>query len=111
MRIRRVSWRTFPDVLIAVTDEKQVKQHSEYVAAKSGDRFAAYLLVREFVSDSFLGQLRRLVFSASRAAVGGRRLGNLRVAAVHAEESTGRNPIAQALSLLVAGALSLRHEN
>ena len=111
MRIRRVSWRTFPDVLIAVTDERQVKQHSEYVAAKSGDGFAAYLLVREFVSDAFLGQLRRLVFSASRAATGGRRLGNLRVAAVHAEEATGRNQIAQVLSVLVASALSLRHEN
>ena len=110
MRVRRAPWQTFPDVLIATVEEKQVKTFSEYAAAKSGDGFAAYHLVSAFVRDEFLAKLRRTVFSPARAA-SGRKLGNLRVAAVHAEEATGRNQIAQALSSLIAAELSLRRES
>ena len=110
MRVRRAPWQTFPDVLIATVEERQVKTFVDYAAAKSGDGLAAYHLVGAFVGDEFLAKLRRMVFSPARA-VRGRRVRNVRVAAVHAEEATGRNQIAQALSSLIAAKLDLKRES
>jgi hypothetical protein len=93
----RAEWSGFPDVLIAVTDESRVKTDRDYLAAKSGDANAALRLVERFVNDGYINCVRTLVGESD----------NVCLTAVHAEESTGRNQIAQALAATLAERLSL----
>jgi hypothetical protein len=96
-KARRFAWDAFPDVAIATTDERSVKSHIEYVAAKSGDAAAAFRLVQDFVTPEYLAAVSRLLVGHER----------VRFSAVHAEESMGRNQIAQALASELAERLAL----
>ena len=97
----RRRWDEFPDVVIATTREIAVKQHAEYAAAKSGNALAAFRLVQTFVTNEYVERLRALASSGDFP----------RLTAVHAEEATGRNQIAQALAAEVAERLELRSDD
>lgn len=93
----RAEWGEFPDVVIALTDERRVKTDRDYLAAKSGDANAALSLVERFVDDDYVERVRSLVGGQPSVCL----------TAVHAEESAGRNQIAQALAVTLAERLSL----
>ena len=97
----RRRWDTFPDVVIATTQEIAVKQHPDYVAAKSGDAIAAFRLVQTFVTDDYVSRLRALAATGDFP----------RLTSVHAEEATGRNQIAQALAAELSERLELRSDD
>jgi len=93
MKPPRCPWGEFPDVLIH-TDESRVKQHSAYVAAKSGDAAAALELVRDVFCVSLPEQLRSVVGDSQPILV-----------SAHAYEREGVNAIPEVLADVMAGRL------
>ena len=55
----RTAWGDLPDVLIH-SPESSVKQHADYLAAKSGDAEAAKKLVNDTISNDHVEALRTL---------------------------------------------------
>jgi adenine/guanine phosphoribosyltransferase-like PRPP-binding protein len=96
-KAKREVWGAFPEVVIATTNERSVKSHPEYAAAKSGDATAAFRLVQDFITAEYLGAVTGLFAGCA----------HVRLTAVHAEESMGRNQIAQALAAELAERLAL----
>lgn len=83
----RTTWqKDFPDVVLhgRLGD---ATSHRDYEAAKSGDRDAAYRLVSDVLTKDAVDEIRGII-------------GNREVllAAVHAEEASGRNKIPQAMA-------------
>ena len=97
----RSDWSVpFPDVVICQTNESLVRKHSHYAPAKAGDAKAAEILVREFVTEDFYSRVRA-VYESDCFPI---------LLAVHAEEETGRNQIAIALSAFLIEKLDLTDE-
>jgi hypoxanthine-guanine phosphoribosyltransferase len=88
----RFPWFDFEDVVIANANEESVLNHTDYAAAKSGDDVAAERLVRDVVDEDYLVRFAKVLLRTSTVVL----------AAVHAEESTGRNQIAQAFAETLA---------
>lgn len=83
----RTTWqKDFPDVVLhaRLGDETS---HRDYEAAKSGDRDAAYRLVSDVLTKDAVDKIRNII---------GNR--DVLLAAVHAEEASGRNKIPQAMA-------------
>jgi len=94
MSVYRYPWHDFPSLWIHA-EERLVKTHPDYPAAKSGDPQAAFRLVRALVTEA----------SASGLASGLSGSQPILVAA-HAVESAGLNAIPQALALHLGEILS-----
>ncbi|EGI6490926.1 hypothetical protein ABN47_003108 [Salmonella enterica subsp. enterica serovar Hvittingfoss] len=83
----RTTWqKDFPDVVLHAR-LGDATSHRDYEAAKSGDRDAAYRLVSDVLTKDAVDKIRNII-------------GNREVllAAVHAEEASGRNKIPQAMA-------------
>ncbi len=89
-KVSRAPWGRFPGVVI-VAEEKFVKAHPSYMAAKTGDAASAKLLAAAFVDVRTLDALRVLA--------GGRRV---LFAPVHAIEAQGINRIPGVFAQLLA---------
>jgi hypothetical protein len=92
MKPIRTRWNGFPDVIIHAT-ESAVKQHQSYLAAKSGDSDAAFVLVQDTISPIAIQSLCSLISGKSPF-----------LASAHAFERAGVNAIPEAL----ADALSMQ---
>jgi hypothetical protein len=84
--IHRFPWHNFPDVWIHA-DEKEVRSHSDYQAAKTGDSQSAYRLVHAFLNLDIVHQIAEFAGSA-----------RITLASAHALERDGVNAIPEALS-------------
>lgn len=91
MKIIRYSWDEFPEVWIHA-QERPVKHHPDYSAAKSGDSDAAFRLVEEFASADVCGQLKNLFPCPT-------------LVSAHAIERNGLNAIPEALAEYLAACL------
>ncbi|HFJ3371295.1 TPA: LPD38 domain-containing protein [Salmonella enterica] len=83
----RTTWqKDFPDVVLHAR-LGDATAHRDYEAAKAGDKDAAYRLVSEILTKDAVDKIRNII-------------GNREVllAAVHAEEASGRNKIPQAMA-------------
>ncbi len=102
VRPKRFPWDDFPDVLI-LAGESEVKQHSQYAPAKSGDAAAAARLVQALVRADGIELARVLVARSckSNAPV---------LASAHAYEREGVNAIPAALAKLLSERLRLGFE-
>lgn len=83
----RTTWqKDFPDVVLHAR-LGDATAHRDYEAAKAGDKDAAYRLVSEILTKDAVDKIRNII-------------GNREVllAAVHAEEASGRNKIPQAIA-------------
>lgn len=89
----RYPWQDFPDVLIHAR-EREVKQHSRYTAAKSGDVSAAIALVLDTISSEMSSRLGAAF--ADKAPL---------LVPVMAEESAGTNPIPRVLAEVLGNLL------
>lgn len=94
----RTDWHNFPDVLIHA-EERAVKKHPDYPAAKAGDIGAAKRLVEASLSE-------QIVATADRALAGS----NALIASVHAHEADGINRIPAVLAEVLGERLGLRAE-
>lgn len=90
---QRVPWTAFPAVHIHC-EEKQVKFHPQYQAAKQGDANAAFHLVRETFDDGSIAILAAWKRNTRPILV-----------SVHAEEEMGLNAIPEVLSDTLAARL------
>ena len=86
----RSAWQTFPSVVL-LAGESDVKQHSEYAAAKSGNALAATNLVTSLVNEEGVAAVRSLIAKASQSR------GPILVSA-HAYECEGVNAIPTVLA-------------
>jgi len=93
VKVPRATWNGFPDVSIHAS-ESAVKQHSDYRAAKSGDRDAAKRLVSDTVSRQSIIDIDRLLENEKAILI-----------SVSAEESEGVNMIPEALAVVLARVL------
>lgn len=83
----RTSWqKDFPDVVLHAR-LGDATSHRDYEAAKAGDKDAAYRLVSEILTKDAVDKIRNII---------GHR--EVLLAAVHAEEASGRNKIPQAMA-------------
>lgn len=89
-KVPRARWDNFPDAVI-VAEERAVRNHPAYAAAKTGDVAAAKRLAAAFVEERVLEKLNRLL--AGREAL---------FAPVHAFEDQGINRIPAAFAELLA---------
>jgi len=94
-QVSRAPWGEFSDTVI-LADEKTVRSHASYAAAKTGDVSAAKFLAAAFVDQSALDALRGLL--QGRHAI---------LAPVHAIEDQGINRIPAALAELLGERLAL----
>ncbi len=88
----RKPWGAFPDVLISETNETEFRQHPRYADAKAGDRDAAYDLVMDYMTDSLMESLQKLVGSTVPVIV-----------AVHAVEGVSTNVIPEVFAGCLSG--------
>ena len=92
IRPLRTHWDRFSDLLIHA-DERGVKTHPDYPAAKAGDVDAALQLIRDSLNPALLHPLSQMGQGTKPVLI-----------SVHAEEETGRNAIPEVL----ADALAVR---
>jgi len=95
MKIPRVALTGMPDVAI-LAGEQQIKNDSDYAAAKAGNAVAAGQLVDRFISPQAIAQVKVLVGNARPILL-----------PVHALEVTGINEIPIALAQRLASELGL----
>ncbi len=93
MKPPRVPWGDFPDVVLHA-EERVVKKHHLYAAAKSGDTDAAVDLVNATISKAAVLSLEALFFDAAPTLV-----------SAHAFEAEGVNAIPEALADVLGGVL------
>lgn len=96
---QRSAWKGFPDVVI-LAEERPVRSHPEYAAAKTGDVGSAKRLAAAFAEGATLDALAALV--SGRSA---------RIVPVHALEDQGINRIPSAFAELLAERLALEVES
>lgn len=92
----RTDWGTFPNAMIAHTDNT-ITMHHEYLKAKSGDINSALILVDEFLSDEFVAKIQKVIIGYS----------DIHILPVHAEEMLGRNKIPMAYALALSEILGV----
>ena len=90
MNVPRIPLQSFPDVVMHAS-ESQVKQHPDYVAAKSGSIVAAERLVDDIVNVDAIKRLRGLTTADY-----------VKIVPVHALETDGVNEIPTALAIRLA---------
>ena len=90
MKTLRSNWNEFPDVVIHA-NESIVKKHPAYIAAKSGDTFAAKTLVRETFSTEKVEYMRQTFGGFSPILV-----------SAHAYENEGVNAIPEVFASQLA---------
>jgi adenine/guanine phosphoribosyltransferase-like PRPP-binding protein len=86
MTVKRFPWHGFPSLIIHA-EERGVKSHPSYTAAKAGEPASAFDLVRNMVSEKCLAQLCELHSDQKPILV-----------SAHAVESSGVNAIPQAMA-------------
>jgi len=91
----RTAWGSFPDVLIHAS-ESLVKQHLDYIAAKSGDIAAARQLIVDTFSQSQVDTMLNLG-DANNPPI---------LVSAHALESAGINAIPEAFAMFLAQKLA-----
>lgn len=82
----RYPLESFPDVVIHA-DEREVRSHPAYKAAKTGDSDAAYTLVYAYLNASFIQRIQKFISGKNTTLV-----------AVHAVEREGLNAIPEAMA-------------
>lgn len=97
-RPARTPWHGFPDVLIHA-EERTVKGHPDYRAAKAGDVPAARRLVEAMLSERVAAALRAMVSDTKPL-----------LTSVHAYEAVGINRIPAVFAEVLAERLGLRAE-
>ena len=95
----RSAWQKFPSVVL-LAGESEVKQHSEYAAAKSGDALAATNLVASLVNEEGVTAVRSLIAEAASS-------GEPVLVSAHAYERDGVNAIPAALAELLSTSLGI----
>ena len=83
----RCTWGQFPNVVLHVSDERIVKNHPAYSAAKAGDSDAAFNLVKETIDENAILAIKQLSISKMPFLV-----------SAHAYEQSGVNAIPEALA-------------
>jgi len=86
MKPVRVSWNSFPDVIIH-SPEAAVRGHPSYASAKSGDARAAFILIQDEISDHAIELIANRIAGKSPLLV-----------SVHAFENSGVNAIPEVLA-------------
>lgn len=89
----RFPWGEFPTILIH-GDEKAVRNHEDYISAKTGDSEAAFRLVHDFIDESVLRTMKEF-----------RRIGEITLVSAHALERDGVNAIPEALAEVIGARL------
>jgi hypothetical protein len=92
----RFPWHSFPDCIIHA-DEKEVRGHQDYYAAKTGDSDAAYMLVRAFLNDQSLERIQRIYEKSPQ--------GKITLVSAHALERDGVNAIPEVMAELLGSRL------
>jgi hypothetical protein len=87
----RFPWESFPDCIIHA-DEKRVRGHASYHAAKTGDSDAAFELARTFLNDHCLAQIKQLEEMKQDS---------ITLVSAHALEREGVNAIPEAIAELL----------
>jgi predicted amidophosphoribosyltransferase len=87
----RFPWNDFPDCIIHA-DEKQVRAHGSYHDAKTGDSDAAFKLVRTFLNEHCLAQIKQLEKTKQNS---------ITLVSAHALEREGVNAIPEAMAELL----------
>jgi len=87
----RFPWESFPDCIIHA-DEKRVRGHASYHAAKTGDSDAAFELARTFLNDHCLAQIKQLEKIKQDS---------ITLVSAHALEREGVNAIPEAMAELL----------
>lgn len=95
----RADWGDFPAV-VRNADLKSLESEPEYLAAKAGDREAAFAMVDRVLTDETVEGVRRLL--------GDRR--DVRITPVLAEEASGRNKIPLMMAEVLAHRLGVEVE-
>ena len=101
-RAPRAAWADFPDVYL-IANEREVKQHPHYWAAKAGDAEAAAALIAAWVDDAALARVRQFVQTLPDAA-------GLVMVSAHAYEQSGVNAIPAALAESLSARLGLSYQ-
>lgn len=98
----RFPWNGFPDCIIHA-DEKQVRGHKNYDAAKTGDSDAAFELVRAFVNDQCLARIEQIENQDKQSQI--------TLVSAHALERDGVNAIPEAMAELLGARLGWEVEH
>jgi hypothetical protein len=83
----RYEWQGFPAVILHVSDERLVKHHPAYTAAKAGDSDAAFELVKQTINENAILAINNLAKGKIPLLV-----------SAHAFEQSGVNAIPEALA-------------
>ena len=95
----RVAWKAFADVVL-LAEEPRTKQHSEYIAAKTGNAVAAANLVSSLVDETGIVTVRALISEVSE--------GNAAIlVCASAYEGQGFNAIPAALAEFLSKSLNI----
>lgn len=101
--LRRTEWGDFPDVVIQA-DERQIKKHRFYAAAKAGNKDAAEAVLSTPIKGLFDSAPAVGALANTYAIIGNARPHLL---AVQAVETQGRNPLPVTLASMLAELLKL----